>query len=187
MLRNIKKKTNAKFGSDKRAQFRFFSGAVSLHNSACRKTKFRHVSQRRSRGAQFRFYSGAVSLHSSHSQENEISPRFSTPKQTGAIPFFTRGQCCYTAPARKKTKFRLVSQRRSRRAQFRFFRGRCRYPNIHYGKQKCFGKNSEAFNAFYIYIWKIKSSLFLLKMKIPTISVPNAQTDAYRRSFQLIG
>ena len=155
MLRNIKKKTNAKFGSDKRAQFRFFSGAVSLHNSACRKTKFRHVSQRRSRGAQFRFYSGAVSLHSSHSQENEISPRFSTPKQTGAIPFFTRGQC--------------------------------RYPNIHYGKQKCFGKNSEAFNAFYIYIWKIKSSLFLLKMKIPTISVPNAQTDAYRRSFQLIG
>ena len=123
MLRNIKKKTNAKFGSDKRAQFRFFSGAVSLHNSACRKTKFRHVSQRRSRGAQFRFYSGAVSLHSSHSQENEISPRFSTPKQTGAIPFFTRGRCRYTAPTRKKTKFRLVSQRRSRRAQFRFLLG----------------------------------------------------------------
>lgn len=31
---------------------------------------------------------------------------------------------------------------------------------------------------FYIYMWKIKSSLFLLKMKMPTISVPNAQADA---------
>ena len=62
-------------------------------------------------------------MHSSRSQENEISPRFSTPKQTDAIPFFTRGRCRYTAPARKKTKFRHVSQRRSRRTQFRFFSG----------------------------------------------------------------
>lgn len=43
------------------------------------------------------FCSGAVPLHSTHSQENEIQPRFSTPKTDGLNSVFCSGATFLTA------------------------------------------------------------------------------------------
>lgn len=92
------------------------------------------------------FCSGAVPLHSTHSQENEIQPRFSTPKTDGLNSVFARSDIPWRHSLRQTKMLRKIIPKHLLR--------------------------------FYIYMWKIKSSLFLLKMKMPTISVPNAQADA---------